>query len=337
MTPLVEIPPVGFRHSERVADNKLAQIVKDIRANWGTTPLCVDLGLLPPSVQAWALKALGEKARYQMSLLQDCKLSLVPVTGLNRNPAYQAAVASMVATHRGGACIRLRCTDIQSLTFRSDLNQLLSVLKLQPTETDLLVDYRVIDESCPSFASICESIPDLLEWRSFTISSGAFTKDLRDFEKNCQHQFSRLDWQTWCREVTEGPSLPRMPTYGDYTVQHAIYYDPPERAHFSASIRYTADEYWVIMRGESVFSDNGSGYEQWPANAYMLCQRDEFCGADFSAGDAYFMRMGSQLENGGIKESGGAETWIRAGINHHLTFVVRQIASLFDPSTVVAR
>ncbi|MCH8961308.1 MAG: hypothetical protein IH820_08305, partial [Bacteroidetes bacterium] len=66
-------------------------------------------------------------------------------------------------------------------------------------------------------------------------------------------------------------------------------------------------------------------------------QRDEFCGADFSAGDAYFVRMGSQLENGGIKESGGAETWIRAGINHHLTFVVRQIASLFDPSTVVAR
>jgi hypothetical protein len=91
----------------------------------------------------------------------------------------------------------------------------------------------------------------------------------------------------------------------------------------SASIRYTSDDYWVIMRGEGVLNDDGPGYDGYLGNAMLLVERDEFCGADFSAGDQYIQHMSMQSD-----KPGSAQTWIRAAINHHITFTARQIASL---------
>lgn len=78
------------------------------------------------------------------------------------------------------------------------------------------------------------------------------------------------------------------------------------------------------MRGEGVFNTNGPGFAQFPANAQLLCDRDEFYGASFSYGDQYIEEMGSQFD-----KPGNAMTWLRAGINHHLTLVVNQVSNLF--------
>jgi mannose-6-phosphate isomerase-like protein (cupin superfamily) len=40
--------------------------------------------------------------------------------------------------------------------------------------------------------------------------------------------------------------------------------------NISASIRYTTDDYWVIMRGEGLRNKGGAGYDQYPANAELL-------------------------------------------------------------------
>ena len=77
------------------------------------------------------------------------------------------------------------------------------------------------------------------------------------------------------------------------------------------------------MRGEGVFTDDGPGYAQWPANAQLLSAREEFCGPGFSEGDRYIETMGAQMA-----KTGNAETWLRAGLNHHLVFTARQIAKL---------
>lgn len=87
----------------------------------------------------------------------------------------------------------------------------------------------------------------------------------------------------------------------------------------------------MIMRGEGVFNDDGPGYAQWPANALLLSERAEFCGANFCYGDGYIAERSLQPD-----KTGNPETWLRAGINHHMTFVVRQIANLFGISVVVA-
>jgi hypothetical protein len=126
-------------------------------------------------------------------------------------------------------------------------------------------------------------------------------------------------------------SLLRHATFGDYTIQNGAFLEPPSRPNISASIRYTTDENWVIMRGEGLRNKDGPGHDQYPANAELLCGRDEYCGEDFSYGDAYIRE---RYEN--PQKTGNPETWLRAGINHHVTFVVRQIARLFALSTDAA-
>ena len=93
----------------------------------------------------------------------------------------------------------------------------------------------------------------------------------------------------------------------------------------SASIRYTTDDHWLVMRGEGLLNEDGDGHAQYPANAQLLMQRPEFRGSDFSFGDNYIYERPKNRDKPGTPRS-----WVTAGVNHHLTFVVRQIANLFE-------
>ncbi len=210
------------------------------------------------------------------------------------------------------------------------LQELLDFLELEPGEADLILDLQMTDGSGVSLPGICDGLPSLHQWRTFTVASGAFPKDLRGFQVG-QHVLARSDWHNWRDGVTNSGALSRLPSFSDYTIQHPIFGEPPEFPNTSASVRYTHYDYWVIMRGEGLRNDNGPGFDQYPANALLLCERDEFCGAAFSYGDAYIHGIAEQTT-----QTGGLKTWLRAGINHHMTLVVRQIASLFVSSVVAA-
>ena len=82
------------------------------------------------------------------------------------------------------------------------------------------------------------------------------------------------------------------------------------------------------MRGEGLRNEGGRGYAQYAANATLLCERDEFSGSSFSYGDRYLANL--------TEGYGSPETLLRAGINHHLTFVIQQISNLFATSTADA-
>jgi len=323
MTPLLELTPRSFQgRNDRPAphpEDVLTKNASDIGRYWEQAPFFADLCHLDPDLRTanrtTPLQFLAREARAR-------GLALIPVTGLRRDPGYQRAVASIAAEDRRGACVRVRVADIESSDFPDNLSSLLKLLGLRNAETDLLLDYEVLPHGAPTIALLSNSIPDIDCWRTFTVASGTFPRDLTGFAVG-QHTLPRFDWMRWRTQVSEGPIPRRLPAFSDYTIQHAAFSEPPERANFSASIRYTGDDYWVIMRGESVFKDDGPGFAQWPANAQMLCERGEYSGPTFSAGDQYIFQMAAQS-----LRTGSAETWLRAGINHHVTFVIRQIASL---------
>ena len=140
------------------------------------------------------------------------------------------------------------------------------------------------------------------------------------------------DWLFWHDQVLALPPGTRRPTFGDYTIQHPIYKEPLENPNPSASIRYTHSEYWVIMRGERLYHKGRPGHAQYPAEAQLLCDMDEFRGADFSRGDRYIQETSQQPESPGTPR-----TWLCAGINHHMTYATRQVQSVaaqFDLETV---
>jgi hypothetical protein len=328
LTPLVELVPENFKLGAKVStiDQLANEISCQLFRAWSERPFFIDLHLLSQDI-------LTRGSSHFLTLLGNCarnrQLSLIPVTGRDRDDRYQSAVLTVLSRHNKGACFRLSREDIQRPTLTQDLDCILSFLKIVPEEVDLLVDFRVMDSNAPAFTTLCNQIPHIHKWRNFIVASGAFPEDLSGLEKNRIHKLERLDWISWRKQTIAGSPVTRMPIYSDYTIQYALYLERTGQSNYSASIRYTAGDYWVIMRGESVRNEDGPGTAQWPANAQLLCEQDEYCKETFSDGDMYIKKMSLQS-----KEHGNPTTWLQAGINHHMTFVVRQLANLFETSAV---
>jgi len=332
LTPLVELVPENFIRKDaksgkitKLSTNEVInKVVGQLAKYWGERPFFIDLWLLSPDTltqgSSHFLAMLGQYA----SIL---KLSLIPVTGIARDGTYQSAVHTVLRTHNHGACLRLSLEDIKRPTLAEDINTLLTFLELSPELVDLIVDFQITDQSAPTFNALCRLIPNINRWRNFIVASGAFPEDLSGLQKNDIHRIGRTDWISWRDQVATKPPIPRIPIYSDYTIQHALYLKRIGRAHYSASIRYTGEDYWIIMRGEDVFKRDGLGFEQWPAQAILLCDLPEYCQETFSEGDEYIKQMSLQR-----KKTGNIVTWLRAGFNHHMTFVARQLASLHGSS-----
>ena len=335
LTPLLELVPNPFIKASQSVNLSLSDILGDIAdsvlMHWGyDRPFFLDLWHLP-----WDLQK--EDEIHPFVTFNSCALArglhFIPVTGLDvtRTPAYQSAISDLVKLNGRGVCFRLLSKDLQAANLFDDLDILLQNLNIGPNDVDLIVDQQYFDGSHSKYISlseISERIPFLQSWRTFTVICGTFPVNLSDqFKKNTMPLVTRMEWKLWLNQIEPGSKLLRIPDYGDYTIQHPIYEYIDELHTPSANIRYTSSVQWIIMRGASLGSDQG--YEQYPALAQILCEEKDFCGPDYSVGDKYIYDKSLLMDNPnqGVG-TGNPTTWLQAGINHHIVFVLRQLANL---------
>jgi len=327
ITPLVELTPKMFEAPTKGRKSGLkpepAQVLfdtaKGLLKDWGYSTFFVDFWHVDGQIPA----VVNNKRplEYMASHARAMRLALIPVTGLARSDDHQRAVSLVAGTDARGVCLRILPEDVLRRTFAGQLRRLLQKLGLKMADVHLLLDCQVFDPEKPKLQDLLGRIPHLDEWHTLTVASGAFPKDLQEYEPGMR-RIDRADWLAW-RRLLEGAGSVRKPSFSDYTVQYGRYVEPPDNCNPSASIRYTLPEQWLVMRGEGIMNKKGPGREQWPASAMLLCGRPEFCGSAFSSRDNYIYRVSNGEEN-----HGSPETWIRAGINHHMTLVSRQIAGL---------
>jgi len=328
LTPLIELIPENFvRNTKKLpVDAAMYWIGGQLMQCWDERPIYIDLLNLPSILVPQIGTCLALLAEYASFF----RFSLIPVTGLRRDSLYNVEVRHMAEKMNQGVCLRLTLGDVQSATLDQSISKLLSLLHLKHDEVDLLVDCTLIDSSLPGFEDLCKLIPNIEKWRNFIVTGGAFPKDLSSYRKSTRHSIERLEWMSWRDQAVALSSNTRLPNFSDYTVQHAHYQARrPGRMRYSASIRYTIEDSWVLMRGEDVFKKGGLGFKQYPDLAIMLCDLPQYCGEGYSNGDHYIKEISLQTA-----ETGAAPQWLQAGINHHMTFVVRQLASLNGLPTV---
>lgn len=325
LTPLIEITPRSFapRRSgvASTASDALSKIAQDLVSNWGRRRAFIDFWLLPPDLHT------GSGCHSLLYFVQEAMrlgASITPVTGLGRARQYQGAAASAMARGGCGVCIRLLRGDLNRPSLAADLDTLLAQLGAGRDQADMLVDLQYIGDAVPDWSRIIRRVPYRDQWRTFTVGAGAFPVDLTALTVGV-HSLRRSDWLAWRALADETSAHGRRPTFADYSIQHGVYTEPPEGANVSASIRYTSQESWVVIRGQGLRNENGPGSAQYHSEAQWLCrQSGVFCGNNFSYGDGYIHERAVVTD-----PPGSPETLLRAGFNHHLTFVVRQIATLF--------
>ncbi len=317
LTPLVElIPPRPvLKGIAKTLNQIVIKMPTEISEKWGKNPIFLDLWLIEQSSQVDSLK-------YIFSAAKKLGLHLIPVLNLKSSPDLVAATSNIVEENKTGLCLRLFCDDISSSELITKINNFLSAFGLNKKDIHLLVDFQISETDCSDQIKKLNNIPNILDWCTFTVASGAFPKDLTNFTLG-HHMQARLDWNLW-EECLKNSGLIRKPSFSDYTIQHPIYVEPVPGANVSASVRYTVKKHWLVMRGQGVRTEGSAGFAQYPAHARSLSKRDDFCGGDFSSGDAFIAEKAKDLNT----KPGNATLWLTAGINHHITFVLDQISNL---------
>ena len=336
ITPLIELTPTIFK-ARRNRDQEpkaldpaqvLERQAKKLLETCGYCPFFLDLRYV--TVEVPRTRGKVHALEYLAEICRNYKLILVPVTGLSRTREYSSSVAGVVKEDRRGICLRVTPPEVLHTGFTNTISAFLKSLNLDAESVHLLVDYEANDPAEPDPQALLARIPHLNKWQTLSVASGAFPPDLQGFQPG-NRKIPRYDWLAWKRTVSQGKNRLRKPSFSDYTIQYGLYKEPVEGCNPSVSIRYTLDEEWLIMRGEAPRARATSnqteirpGREQWNSHAQLLCDDGKlFYGESFSWGDAFIHEKSVKTEN-----HGSPEIWLRAGINHHMTVVSRQIANL---------
>lgn len=326
LTPLLEVPPIPWNYAAdcpaRAIDQHLEKIASKIDKAWGRqSPVLLDFEWINPAER---LVDGSHPVTYVFDTARPLGLQLVPVITLARDDAYLTAVAGAVRLDGRGACLRVQPDDLSELDLGSRTRELLRSLRLEATHVDLLIDVRgieraALDEVIASVSEAVQALPRIEDWRSFVLAGTGFPDTLAGMPQSDVTRVARVEWAFW-RRVARQRRLRRIPTFGDYGISSPAPPDvDPRVMKPSASVRYTADDAWVVFKGRNL---KDHGYDQFHDVCRRVLRAPEYSGNDFSWGDRYIYDCANRRVS-----RGNLTTWRKVGTSHHLTFVVEQIAT----------
>lgn len=332
-SPLFVIHPITFDFETDMPSKTAVQHVsglgKKIATAWGTDRAFVDSIFLSD-------EPVPDDFRDPVQIVIDDAaregLKLVPVVRPDQSLGHTTVAAR---THRDtgvGTCVRLSPRHWPTSPSRTQaLDELLIGVGVSPIDTDLVLDLgaEVHSDLATELVNMAlRSLSHAEEWRSLTLAGGSFPTNLSQIQKDRLTRLPRLEWRLFSHVRTEAAAAGlRIPTFGDYAVAHP---DPstgdvdPRVMSISASLRYTIDGEWLVAKG-ALFKGTGGrslgGAAAIPV-AQMIASAPEFCGRNYSAGDAWIDQTSREATNGG-----SPQTWRRVGTNHHLTLVTESLST----------
>lgn len=326
ITPLIQFVMPKRNPNEQLEDvvnkfeEQLLLIPKKILEVWGNEPVFIDFSLL--FTTPLKVKSLSAILRVGRKL----GAAFIPVIHLNDDLQIKKAAYAAAKEIGNGICLRLICPDFSD-SLHQNITELLSSAGLTVKDLDLLVDIKEAEENGEKYVkylNMSQKIPHLQKWRTFTFAAGAFPQDLSKCKIDEENLIPRSDWNNWKANAGD-KNLTRKPAFADYTIQHPIYKEASQFFHPTSSIKYTLDTEWWIMKGKK------QKFELYLASAAELVKDPRFYGEDFSTGDKYISEKADHfkvyIKKPAIKGTGSTETWVKAGINHHLVLVAQQVSN----------
>jgi len=325
-TPLFVVHPVPLdvdtglpsctpqRHVER--------LVKPVTKGWGVRPAFVDL----QHIDTTALMPDGSHPL--LWLVRECAeqgLPLAPVLSAGRDLAYRKAAVTAARACGSSLCLRLPSTEWADLGKPLGDGRLLTLLAetgLEPEQVHVVLDCAQVGDAALAARAVegaLAGLPRAHQWASLTVAGTGLPVGTSDVGPDNHKYLPRTEWLLWRRLDGSGY---RRPAFGDYCVQHP---DPqtgynPKTMDTSAQLRYTTAEAWLVTRGRGL---KKNGREQIRDLARQVVEHSDYSGAGFSWGDQWLTDVAA-----GACGAGTQLVWRKATTTHHLTYVVRQLATL---------
>lgn len=332
VTPIIEV--VGPTHpgTDPFKRQRVHDWIKRMAKGVGTHPCFLDVLRLSPN----HLTDLGKHTRPVLSVLHGMArkrgILFVPVLRLGDVKATVAQIADTAACDGRGVALRVPLLGTAAAEGRSTetlAKEALEAVGVSATGADLLMDLRYLSEDMEIDVDYLAPMIDRLiaigAWHSVVLLGTTMPQSLGGgiVETGTIGRLPRKEWLLW--STLRRSQVSRLPTYGDYAVQHP---DPPlDIAEgqiplgMRANIRYTHDTVTVIPRAKAPRYEEGR--EQYRELCRVLVAQPEFLGRAYSWGDEQIADCAS-----GVCEPGWENHWRGAGTSHHLRFVVDQLAAV---------
>lgn len=327
--PLLNITPHSFNpppgtETDGTFDQRITQDADRLCSAWAGYAAAVDLNDLDPDARCAGGIHPVERFFEQVSASETPAVAS-PVLRLTSESAYLAAVAATCATHGVAPVFRLTPDDLAEHDVETVVREMLDQCEADPSVSDMVVDMSYIATSGRSIITARGAlavVPFAADWLALTLAAGSFPENLSGFSVGT-HRVERHEWAVW---LSNQNSAGRPVLYGDYATIHPIPVDEgldPRTMNPTASVRYTHDNTWILLRGQGTRTRGGPGFSQFLHHADTLVAMSEYRGQSFSFGDGRIMSIHQRQEG-----QGNLETWVTIGVNHHLVEIVDQLSSL---------
>lgn len=254
-----------------------------------------------------------------------------PVTGISRT----ADVAAAMEYRRHGLVLRLTRDEFEDGGLIEAVPRFLANHRLEPEDIDLVIDLGAVDELVVAgitalTQSFLADVPHHARWRTFTLSACSFPPSMGGVARNSHDFVERGEWMAWQEGLySRRKDLERLPTFSDCAIQHPKGVEDFDfrTMQVSAAIRYTLENRWLLIKGESTRKFPTA--VQFPALASRLVYqqlKEHFRKASHCDGCAAMERAAN-----GAPKLGSAEAWRRLGTIHHLNSVIEQLEALTWP------
>jgi hypothetical protein len=332
LTPLLEVLGPKSPGSSPFSRSRVDGWAKRLATAVGSHPVFLDRLRLAPNHLAETregpvpvLTAIHAAARRR-------GVAFVPVLQLADVAATVRQVAESAARDMRGVAFRvpvLGSVPADGRSLPTLVKEALDAVEVDVTGGDLLMDLREIPEDAEIDAEdLTPMIDDLVAvgpWRNVVLLGTTMPKSLGGgiVEAGTVGRLARKEWLLWL--VLRQSGVSRLPTYGDYAVQHP---EPPLDVTegqlpvgMRGAIRYTHETVTVIPRAKAPRHEEGR--EQYRQLCRVLVNQPEFAGREYTWGDRQVADCAD-----GSREPGWEDVWRGAGTSHHLRFVVDQLAGL---------
>ncbi len=327
ITPLIEVPEIGFdfetNSESKSIDDHLSKFAKRVKEKWGDRPCFVDVHLFESS------KLMMSGQHPIEFIFDDLRLKgalAIPVVDLKQDSNCQKAIKSIVGKDKRGLCIRISIEESAKSNLGALLDGLINTYNVKVSDCDLILDegapnFEPIDGFEKLLVTLIGKLPYIDKWRSFGLIGTSFPRSMGEV-KSGSSIIPRNEWRLYKSLIRRLMSSGiRIPTFGDYVINHPdIIVVNMRLAKPSATVRYTIDDGWLIVKGSNV-RDNG--YDQYRRLCKTVVESGHYSGPTFSRGDKYIHDCAQ-----GTESTGRLTTWRWVGTNHHLEKVVQDVANL---------
>jgi hypothetical protein len=253
-------------------------------------------------------------------------LRFVPVFPVgDARDAYLRLVRDAAAEDGRGVALRWKALDIMlppGMTPAGLLSRTLATIETDLTNADLVIDlgYLSPDVDLPpeTIATLLNAAAGIGPWRNIVLLGTSMPATLGCIPEGEIGTLPRREWELWSALSDADLRLNRLPSYGDYAIQHP---KPPQDGGgpgMRANIRYTTKHDTLVARGRGSITQEGK--RQYIELCRQLTKREEFAGADSSWGDRIIQACAD-----GIIPPGAQDLWRGVGTSHHLRLVTDQL------------